>query len=184
MSAADPGAEPVDVLDAEGRVVGCTTRRDMRRRRLPHRCVYILVFDARGRLFVHLRTAGKDIYPSHWDAAVGGVLAAGESFDDGARRELAEELGVTAPLTPLFPFRYEDRSTVAHAVVYATVHDGPFVLQPEEVVEGRFLGWRELDELVARQAACPDSQAVVAEYRRRYGDEGLAWRTAESSRSG
>ena len=177
MSGHDPGAELVDVLDDAGRVIGRTTRRDMRARRLPHRCVYILVFDPAGALFVHLRTATKDVYPSHWDAAAGGVLAAGESFDDGARRELHEELGVTAPLTALFPFRYDDRATVVHAQVYATVHAGPFVLQVEEIVEGRFVGWDELDALAVRAPMCPDSQAVVAAYRRRYGDGGLAWRS-------
>ena len=177
MSAHDPGAELVDVLDDAGRVVGQTTRRDMRAHRLPHRCVYILVFEPAGALFVHLRTATKDVYPSHWDAAVGGVLAAGESFDDGAQRELQEELGVTAPLTALFPFRYDDLSTVVHAQVYATVHAGPFVLQAEEIVEGRFVGWDAFDALAGRQRMCPDSQAVVAAYRRRYGDGGLAWRS-------
>ena len=44
------------------------------RARLPHRSTYILVFDGRGELFVHLRTATKDVYPSHWDPCVGGVL--------------------------------------------------------------------------------------------------------------
>jgi 8-oxo-dGTP pyrophosphatase MutT (NUDIX family) len=167
----------VDVLDDAGRVIGRTTRRDMRARRLPHRCVYILVFDPGGALFVHLRTASKDVYPSHWDAAVGGVLAAGEPFDDGAQRELREELGVTAPLTALFPFRYDDRSTVVHAQVYAALHPGPFVLQAEEIVEGRFFAWRDLDALAARAPMCPDSQAVVADFRRRYGDGALAWRS-------
>jgi len=177
VSAPDPGAELVDVLDDAGHTIGRTTRRDMRARRLPHRCVYILVFDQAGRLFVHLRTATKDVYPSHWDAAVGGVLGAGESFDDGARRELAEELGVDAPLTPLFPFRYDDRATVVHAMTYATVHDGPFRLQAEEIVEGRFVAWPAFDALAAREPVCPDSLAVVATYRRRYPEGGLAWRS-------
>ena len=165
MSAADPGAELVDVLDAAGNVVGRTTRRDMRARRLPHRCVYVLVFNAAGELFVHLRTATKDVYPSHWDPAAGGVLAAGESFDDGARRELAEELGVQAPLEPLFPFRFENRDTIVHARVYAARHDGPFTLQPEEIVEGRFFDWTAFDALVARAPVCPDSLAVVTRHR-------------------
>jgi isopentenyldiphosphate isomerase len=163
----DPGGELVDVLDDAGNAIGRTTRREMRARRLPHRCVYILVFNARGEPFVHLRTATKDVYPSHWDVAVGGVLAAGEAFDAGARRELEEELGVSAPLTALFPFRYEDSATIVHAMVYAAVHDGPFRLQRDEIVEGRFVDWPAFDALAARAPVCPDSLAVVAAYRRR-----------------
>src|SRR5262245_23397678 len=111
----------------------------MRERRLPHRCTYILVFNSRGQLFIHLRTPTKDIYPSHWDVCVGGVLAAGESFAEGARRELKEELGIDTTLEELFPFRYSDERTIVHAVVYKAVHDGPFQLQPEEVIRGEFV---------------------------------------------
>jgi isopentenyldiphosphate isomerase len=177
VSEHDPGAEVIDVLDDAGRVIGQTTRREMRARRLPHRCVYILVFDSEGRLFVHLRTAVKDVYPSHWDAAVGGVLGAGESFERGAQRELAEELGVDAPLRPLFPFRYDDPATFVHAMVYAVTHDGPFTLQASEIVEGRFVDWTAFDVLVARVPVCPDSLAVVTMYRGQHRSGGSPCRS-------
>src|SRR5208337_3731936 len=98
------------------------TRREMRERRLPHRCVYILVFDQNGNLFVHLRTATKDVYPSHWDVAVGGVLAAGESFAEGALREIYEELGIESTPEPLFPFEYVDASTGVRSWAYRICH--------------------------------------------------------------
>ncbi len=163
----DAGAELVDVVDDAGRPVGVVSRREMRARRLPHRSVYVLVFDRRERLFVHLRAADKDLYPSHWDVAIGGVLAAGESFDAGGRREAREELGVDVDLVPLFPVRYEDAATVVHGMAYRALHEGPFRLQPEEIVRGEFV---PLAELAARAAAapfCPDGLAVLAEYRRR-----------------
>ena len=163
MSAAD---EPVDVIDEAGATVGVATRREMRRRRLPHRCVYVLVFNQRGELFMHLRTAAKDVYPSHWDVAVGGVLAAGESFDEGAQREIAEELGVADALAePLFPFRYEDAATVVQAMAYRTRHDGPFRLQAEEIVRGAFVPVDEVEALTAREPFCPDGLQVWAKYK-------------------
>ncbi len=162
----DPGAELVDVVDEAGRVVGRATRREMRARRLPHRACYVLVFDRRGRLFVHLRTATKDVYPSHWDVAIGGVLAAGESFAAGARREAAEELGVEVAVEPLFPLRWADATNVVHGRVFRAVHDGPFRLQPAEVVRGEFLTLDEVDALARREPCCPDSLAALAEYRR------------------
>src|SRR5262249_19557253 len=128
--ARDPGDELVDVVDDDGRPVAVVTRREMRARRLPHRSTYILVFDTRGWLFVHLRTATKDVYPSHWDPCAGGVLTSGEDFAVGAARELAEELGVDAPLEELFPFRWQDAFNVVHGMAYRVVHDGPFRLQP------------------------------------------------------
>ena len=165
----DPGGELVDVVDAEGRTVGRVTRREMRARHLPHRSCYLLVFDRRGRLFIHLRTPDKDVYPSHWDVAVGGVLAAGESFDTGAARELDEELGISAPLDPLFPFRWSDAHSIVHGMVYRIVHDGPFVLQPEEIVCGEFVTLADVTTRAARDPFCPDGLAVLAEFTARNG---------------
>jgi isopentenyldiphosphate isomerase len=162
----DAGQELVDIIDDQGRIVGTTTRQDMRARQLPHRCVYILVFNSRGELFIHLRTSTKDVYPSHWDVAVGGVLAAGESFDAGAGREVLEELGIVADLEPLFPYRYADTATRVVAMAYHLIHDGPFRLQPEEVVRGEFVSLAEVDARVSANPFCPDGLAVLAEYRK------------------
>ena len=162
-----PGDELVDVIDDQGRTVGTVTRREMRGRRLPHRCTYIFVFNRRDELFIHLRTPTKDVYPSHWDVAVGGVLAAGESFGEGARREAAEELGVAVQPVSLFPFRYEDAATVVQAEVYRAEYDGPFRLQPEEVVRGEFVTVAEARARAGREPFCPDGLAVLTEYLRR-----------------
>lgn len=157
MSAAD---ELVDVINEAGETVGVVSRALMRNSRLPHRCVYILVFNRRGDIFIHERTATKDVYPSYWDLCVGGVLAAGESFARGAERELLEELGVSAKLAPLFPFRYEDERTIVHAEVYRTEHDGSFNLQVEEVTQGYFVSRAELAALIASRPFCPDGLLV------------------------
>lgn len=157
------------MVDDAGRTVRVVTRREMRARRLPHRSTFILVFNRRGELFIHLRTATKDVFPSYWDPCVGGVLAAGEDYDTGAARELAEEIGVRSPLERLFPLRYEDAHTVVHGMAYRTQHDGPFTLQPEEVVRGEFVAPAVVLERAVREPFCPDGCAALAEYRRRLG---------------
>ena len=159
--------ELVDITDDAGTVIGITTRQEMRLRRLPHRCTYILVFNRHGNLFVHQRTANKDVNPSFWDVCVGGVSAACESFDDGARRELLEELGVEAVPEPLFPFRYADDRTIVHAMVYRVIHDGPFHFQPEEVARGEFVSVAELNRWFAERMFCPDGVDVWREFARR-----------------
>ena len=163
----DAATELVDVIDDAGKTVAVVTRAEMRAQRLPHRCAYILVFNAHGKLFIHLRTPTKDVFPSHWDVTIGGVLAAGESFDDGARREAREEIGVEVHAEPLFPFRYQDSCTIVHGKVYRVDHDGPFQLQPEEIVRGEFVALDGVSEQATRQPFCPDGIAVLREYRRR-----------------
>jgi isopentenyldiphosphate isomerase len=163
----NPADELVDVIDDAGQTIGVVTRREMRQKRLPHRCVYLLVFNTRGELFIHQRTATKDVYSAHWDATVSGVLAAGEDFDGGAVREAREEIGVDVQPERLFRLQYADQATVAHGMVYRAIHDGPFRLQVEEIVRGEFVPLEDLPNRIGRDPFCPDGQTVLADYLRR-----------------
>ncbi len=142
--------EQVAIVDDSGRVVGSAPRSMMRRDNLPHVVVAVLVRDPAGRVYVHRRTDGKDVFPGMHDAFAAGCLRYGEEPAAAAAREVAEELGVTGvPLEPLFVLRYDDPSTrhVCHA--FTAVWDGPVTHQPEEVAWG---GWMTPAELRARLA--------------------------------
>jgi len=118
------------------------------------------------QLFIHLRTATKDVFPSHWDVCIGGVLAASETFDQGVRREIQEELGVDAVAESLFPINYADEATIVHGMVYRLVHDGPFRLQVEEIVRGEFASVADVLERISRDPFCPDGVKVLQQYLR------------------
>ncbi len=165
MSAAD---ELVDVIDNAGNTIAVVTRKEMRARKLPHRCTYVLVFNTRGELFIHLRTSTKDVYPGHWDVCVGGVLAAGETFAEGVRREIREEIGVDSEAVELFSINYQDDATFAHGMAYRAIHDGPFTLQVEEVVRGEFVPLADVLERVKRDAFCPDGVLVLERFVREF----------------
>lgn len=160
----NPGDELVDVIDDAGNTIGVVRRAEMRGRRLPHRCTYVLVFNSREELFIHLRTPTKDVYPSHWDTCIGGVLAAGETFDQGVVREIREELGIEAEPRPLFPFRYADERTIVQGMVYRLDHNGPFRLQPEEIVRGEFVAVEDALKRAKKEPFCPDGLEVVRKY--------------------
>lgn len=157
--------ELVDVVDDADRVVGQATRHDVRRKNLRHRSVYVLVFNSAGQLFTHRRTLTKDIFPGHWDVAAGGVLNAGEDYDEGAQRELREELGVDGvTLRRLFPLRYDDAQNRVAGMVYSCTADGPFRLQTSEIGEGM---WMDLDVLLdrtQRDPFCPDGLEALRLY--------------------
>ncbi len=131
--------EQVIIVDDDNAVVGAAPRHEMRAKRLPHRATFILVFDSKGRILVQKRTDTKDVYPGYYDLAAGGVVTEGERYDESAVREAAEELGIHGvPLESRFDFYFEDAGNRCFGRVYSCVCDGPFKLQPEEVVSVEF----------------------------------------------
>lgn len=157
-----PGEEIVQIVDEENRKLGELPRRLMREQGLIHRAGYILVFNAAGELFIQKRTASKDIYPGYWDVAAGGVVQGGESYEQSAERELAEELGIgPGPLTFLFDQYYEDADNRVWGRIFSCVHEGPFTLQEEEVEDGRFMLPRMALDLSASEPFTPDSVLIL-----------------------
>jgi len=160
--------EWVALADRDGRVVGAAPRSQMRRLNLPHVVVAVLVRDSEGRVYVHRRSEGKDVFPGMHDCFAAGCVRPGEEPYDAACREVAEELGVTGvALQPVGSGWYEDPATrhVWHA--YAVDWEGPVVHQPEEVAWG---SWMTVDELTAALADpgwpfVPDGRAIVEQLR-------------------
>ncbi len=126
--------EIVAIVDSGNRVTGSAKRSELRRLGLWHRVCYVFVFDTPGLLYTQHRTMTKDSYPGYWDLAAGGIVLAGESYEESARRELAEELGIEGVAMDLwFDFRFEDGLARAWGRAFGCVYDGPLRLQAEEV---------------------------------------------------
>ena len=150
--AIDPGKELVALYDERGRPTGRVAPRGLvYRDGLWHAATGVLLRSGDGeRLYVHRRTDTKLVHPGAWDCWAGGVVDPGETPDEAAVRELAEELGVrAAPLVPLERFVYDDGRLRYHVFAYEAFWDGPVTWQPEEVAWG---GWMTVAELEAMLA--------------------------------
>ena len=157
-----PGAELVDVVDERDQVVRTVTRAEMRAGRLMHRAVSIAVMSTDGRLLVHRRADTKDVWPGLWDIAAGGVVGAGEWYEDAARRELAEELGIeVTELTFLGKGRYIDEAVALTGCGYRVTHDGPFTFTDGEISEVRWVDRAALDALLATERFVPDNLKML-----------------------
>jgi isopentenyldiphosphate isomerase len=150
--------EILDIVDEHDTVIGQAPRKRVYAERLRHRAAFVLVRDAEGRVFVHRRSDRKLVFPSCYDMFVGGVVGAGETYDEAARREAAEELGVSdlpAP-TPLFRFLYETPEHSWWSAVYEVRCDVPVDPQPEEVAWHAFLTEEELHRRFDEWTWVPD----------------------------
>jgi uncharacterized protein YhfF/8-oxo-dGTP pyrophosphatase MutT (NUDIX family) len=154
--------ELLDIVDECDRVVGRLTRGEATARGLRHRCVFVFVRDGSGRVFVHRRTPEKLVFPSMYDMFVGGVVGAGEEYDDAALREAEEELGVSglARPAPLFSFLFEGSGDAAGHTWWSRVYevrcDLPVSPQVEEVAWHAFLTGEELENRLPEWEWVPD----------------------------
>lgn len=82
------------VVDESDRVIGIAPRREIHLNKLLHRAVHVGVFDAQGRLWLQKRSRDKDTFGGYWDLSATGHVDLDESYDEAAKRELREELGL------------------------------------------------------------------------------------------
>ena len=61
--------EIFDVVNERDEVIGSKPRSEVHRLGLMHRAVHILVFNARGEVFLQKRSMSKDRQPGLWDSS-------------------------------------------------------------------------------------------------------------------
>src|SRR5258708_15720815 len=130
--------EIFDVVNDRDEVIGQASRADVHRTGLKHRAVHVLIFNARGELFLQKRSLKKDNFPGVWGSSSSGHLDCGEAYDACALREVWEELGITLPNVPQRLVKIDACAETGKEFVwvYETNHEGPFTLHPEEIEAG------------------------------------------------
>ncbi|WP_327683083.1 NUDIX hydrolase [Kitasatospora sp. NBC_00458] len=165
----NPAEELLDVVDEHDRVIRTATRGEVYREGLIHRCVFVLVRDPAGRIFVHRRTETKLFAPGAHDMFVGGVVGSGEAYGDAAVREAEEELGVEGIVPrPLFRFLFRGDGLSWWSDVYEAEWDGPVSPQESEVGWHAWLTPEELADRLARDEFVPDGREAYRRYLEHY----------------
>lgn len=150
--------EYFETFDDDENPAGLVARDEVHARGLWHRSAHVFLFTSGNLLYVQRRAADKDLYPGRWDFSVGEHLKPGETYLAGARRGLAEELGVTGvALQPLGGLHRASNSIPELGVVdrelqqaFSGRHDGAVQPDPDEVAEVTCLPADELRNWMAR----------------------------------
>ena len=163
--------ELFDIYDEAGNRVGVAPRTQCHGDpKLLHHTAHVVVFHPKkGAILLQKRAATKDIQPGKWDTAVGGHLALGEDYEEGARRELAEELGVTSPVELEYLFDGKIRNSIESedTRVFAIHMADGFTFQRSEIDAIRFWTASELFDPANRANFTPNLCAELDELRKR-----------------
>jgi isopentenyldiphosphate isomerase len=147
--------EIFDVVNERDEVIGRAPRREVHARGLWHRAVHVLVFNARGEVFLQKRSMRKDTAKGKWDSSSSGHLDCGEDYDACAVRELREEIGLVAARAPrrLFKVAACQETGWEFCWVYRCESEGPFTLHPDEIETGAWFAPEHVSQWVAKNPA-------------------------------
>ena len=130
--------EQFPVVDENDEVQGYATRAEVHGNNLRHRAVHILIFNPAGDVYLQQRSRWKDRHPLKWDSSAAGHVTAGEDYDETARRELKEELGVDLLLEKIFRLTASSRTDHEFIWGYCGVVSGDPVPNKCEIERGVF----------------------------------------------
>jgi 8-oxo-dGTP pyrophosphatase MutT (NUDIX family) len=164
-------SELVEHVDEHDRVLGIVERDEAVREKWPHRIAVTICRDREGRILVLRRAETLSRFPGHYDVLVGGAVDVGESYEEAAVRELAEELGVRVPVRFLFKFLCrEGIGPIWFGVHEALLLSESLVPDPGEIDWLDWLTVAELREVVDQWCFVPGGREAL----RRYLDSGSA----------
>ncbi len=155
--------EFLDVVDDYDEVVSSASADEVYEKRLNHRIAHVLIFNSKGELLLQMRSAMKKFCPGHWVTSAGGHVQKGESYEQAAKRELKEELGIDVPLTLLDECAYDHYKMRKFLHVFRGIHEGPFKFDAEEVAGSRFFSVEDVRDMVKKNQLIHPELAHVIE---------------------
>lgn len=134
-------------VDDNNKVTGAEAFMIVHEKAIKHRSAAVLVFNSKGELLLQRRSA-TITYPLLFSISAGGHVEQGSDYEKTARNELAEELGLTTPITYIDTVYIEtDHDFTAF---YKTVYDGMPKFDPKEIDRMEWVSLTDLKFLVTR----------------------------------
>lgn len=157
--------ERIQQIDSLGRVVAERTKHEWREEFFLHKASLIIPRTHDGKYLPAMRSPTKKPFPGVWVCGVGGTCASGESFLETARREMQEEIGVSARLEGVNTVLHDDEHMRALFRVYTTTEvldPKSFTLDKTEIAYVHAFSVEELQELVSERPEECAPTAVTA----------------------
>ena len=142
-------SERFPVVDKNDRILRDASRSEVHGNNLRHRAVHILIFNPAGEVYLQQRSRWKDRHPLKWDSSAAGHVGAAESYDETARRELKEELGVSVALKRISKLPASERTDQEFIWLYRGQVAGNLSPNRTEIETGVFFPETVIDGWVA-----------------------------------
>lgn len=146
--------ELVVLVNPEDKVLGLMEKQQAHINGLLHRAFSVFLFNENGEMLLQKRAAEKYHSPHQWTNAVCSHPRNEETYLEGAKRRLNEELGIDAELSEKFHFIYKadvGGGLWEHELdhVFTGTYNSDFHLNKDEVEEVRYISLKNLDKEIS-----------------------------------
>lgn len=145
--------ELLDIVNDKDEVVGQDTKDNKFLKEFISRNVAVFILDDSGKLLIVKRSAQKKSFPNRYDLAACGNIKVGESYEEAAKRELKEELGIDCQLELLDKifniFKENEREIKYFTGVFLGRFSGAVELN-DELIEPQKLTVLEVEKMIGR----------------------------------
>lgn len=146
--------EFVVLVNPKDEVLGLMEKQQAHVNGLLHRAFSVFLFNDEGEMLLQKRAAEKYHSPGQWTNAVCSHPRNDETYKDGARRRVKEELGIDVEITEKFHFIYKadvGGGLWEHELdhVFTGIYNADFNLNINEVEAVRYISIENLDKEMA-----------------------------------
>ncbi|MBW2992396.1 NUDIX domain-containing protein [Candidatus Woesearchaeota archaeon] len=143
--------ELLDIVDEFDNVIGQDSKENKFSKELISRNVAIFVIDDDKKLLITKRSPTKKSFPNRYDLAACGNVTAGETYEEAAKREMIEEIGIECEIKLLDKifneFEENDKILRYFTAIFIAYYHGDINLN-EELVELKRLTVKEVEDLI------------------------------------
>ncbi len=167
--------EFVVLVNPDDQVLGLMEKQQAHINGLLHRAFSVFLFNEKGEMLLQKRASEKYHSPNQWTNAVCSHPRNGETYLEGAKRRVKEELGIEVELSEKFHFIYKadvGGNLWEHELdhVFTGFYNAGFTLNKEEVEEVRYISMQDLDKEIAEK---PDTftewfKIILEEYKHHF----------------
>ncbi|KMQ67474.1 isopentenyl-diphosphate delta-isomerase [Chryseobacterium sp. FH2] len=146
--------EFVVLVNPQDEILGLMEKQQAHINGLLHRAFSVFLFNNKGEMLLQKRANEKYHSPLKWTNAVCSHPKTGETYIEGAKRRIKEELGIETELSEKFNFIYKadvGGGLWEHELdhVFVGNYEGHFNLNKDEVEEIKYISMEDLDKEIS-----------------------------------
>jgi len=142
-------------VDEDDSVLGAVMRDDAHKREVLHRAGMVFVMRRDGKILLTKRSPSKDTFPDSYDCSCAFHVTFGETYEEAAKRELLEEIGIQGLPKYLGKFSFHEPPEKEMVAVFRCVTNQHIMLDKTESTDARFYSIAEVDRVVADNRVTP-----------------------------